>query len=101
MPIAALMLALMLQGPANTPTPGPVTGSVACRECHAPEFEKWSNSIHGKMIQRANRNTVVSNVNQSGGPATAKIWKNDVFYIVENGRENRIDYTLGNRRMQH
>ena len=101
MPIAAVILALMLQGPANTPTQGPVAGSVACQACHSPEFEKWSDSIHGKMIQRANRNTVVSKVNQSGGPATAKLWKNDVLYILENGRENRIDYTLGNRRMQH
>ena len=101
MPIAAVILALMLQGPVKTPTQGPVSGSVACQACHAPEFEKWSNSIHGKMIQRANRNTVVSKADQSGGPATGKLWRNDVFYIVENGRENRIDYTLGNRRMQH
>ena len=97
MPLAAVILALMLQGPVKTPTQGPVTGSVACQACHAPEFEKWSNSIHGKMIQRANRNTIVSKSDQSGGPATAKLWQPDEIAqeIIEGILKNKFAIAPG------
>ncbi len=98
---AAFSLAILLQGPAQTPTSGPVIGSVACQGCHAEEYSKWKDSIHGRMIQRANQTTVVSNANLAGGPASSKMWRDGVLYITERGIENRVDYTLGNRRIQH
>src|SRR5262245_41844036 len=101
MTLFAFVLALLLQGPAQTPTNGPVIGSVACQACHEDEYTKWKDSIHGRMIQRANQTTVVSKPSLAGGPATSKMWRDGVLYITENGVDNRIDYTLGNRRMQH
>jgi predicted CXXCH cytochrome family protein len=92
-----LMLMMMLQAqPATT-----IVGSASCQGCHAPEYSRWSDSIHGRMIQRATPSSVVSNVQKGGGPATAKLWRDGKLYITESGVENKIDYTLGNRRIQH
>src|SRR4029077_17415664 len=93
------LLILMLSPP--PPQQGPVAGSAACQGCHADMYSRWSDSIHGKMIQRANRNTVVSSPELPGGPATSKAWRDGILYIAENGIENRVDFTLGNRRVQH
>jgi predicted CXXCH cytochrome family protein len=101
MTLLAFVLSLLLQGPAQTPTAGPVVGSIACQSCHSKEYNRWKDSIHGRMIQRANKTTVVSNVEKPGGPASSKAWRDGALYISERGRENRIDYTLGNRRIQH
>jgi len=65
------------------------------------KYQQWSDSIHGRMIQLANRKSVVSNPDLPGGPGNAKLWKDDRFYIVEGGIENKVEYTLGNRRVQH
>jgi len=93
-----LILTLLFQAPAQQ---AQVAGSTACQSCHADMYARWSDSIHGRMIQRANKASVVSHPELMGGPATSKMWKDGVLYIVENGIENKIDYTLGNRRVQH
>lgn len=79
----------------------PVAGSEACAGCHTEIYSRWSDSIHGKMIQPATRKTVVSQTDLSGGPASRRFWRDGKLYIEERGQENRIDYTLGNRRIQH
>jgi hypothetical protein len=103
--MAVWLFLLMLLAPAppqfRNPPGSPLAGSVVCQNCHTREYDKWADSIHGRMIQRANRTTVVSNVQARGGPATGKAWRDDTLYITENGVDNRVDYTLGNRRMQH
>ena len=105
MTVLAFLLMLLLQGQTQSgfqPNPaGPVVGSSTCQGCHGGEYAKWKDSIHGRMIQRANQGSVVSNPDLAGGPATSKQWKDGVLYITENGLENRVDYTLGNRRIQH
>src|SRR5262245_14368828 len=101
MPFLAFILALLFQGPVKTPTSGPVVGSVACQSCHVEQYGKWKDSIHGRMIQRANQSAVVSNADLPGGPASTKMWRDGTLYITERGMENRVDYTLGNRRIQH
>src|ERR1051325_5389012 len=95
---------MLLAAPQSKPfaaAQSPFAGSLACQGCHVDMYTKWSDSIHGRMIQRANSKTVVSHADFSGGPATKKSWRNGTLYIEENGVENRIDYTLGNRRIQH
>src|SRR5689334_14541877 len=91
-----LMLFGFLQATAQNPA-APVAGSAVCQSCHSDVYTRWSDSIHGRMIQLANRKSVVSRTDEPGGPASAKEWRDDVLYIVENGVENRVDYTLGNR----
>jgi len=103
MAVLAFLIALLLSSGAQfqSSSAGPLAGSAACRSCHADVYAKWSDSIHGRMIQRANRNSVVANIDMSGGPGTIKAWRGGTLYITENGIDNRVDYTLGNRRIQH
>jgi predicted CXXCH cytochrome family protein len=102
MSLLAFIFMMMLQTQAQpAPPAGPLVGSVSCKGCHETEYSRWSDSIHGRMIQRANRTSVVSNIDLAGGPSTSKMWRDGVLYITENGVENKIDYTLGNRRIQH
>lgn len=74
---------------------GSIAGSAVCADCHNNIYERWNDSIHGKMIQPATRNAVVSRV------AGSRFWRNGVFFIKEDGVEHRVDFTLGNRRIQH
>lgn len=99
--LALFFIMLGLQAQPFAQTGGPVAGSAACQTCHADVYSRWSDSIHGRMIQRANPKSVVSRVEIPGGPATTKEWKDGFLYIEENGRNNRVDYTLGIRRVQH
>jgi predicted CXXCH cytochrome family protein len=103
MAVVTLLLMLLLgPQPQFQNSPGsPLAGSTVCQGCHSDVYAKWSDSIHGKMIQRANRTSVVSKVEAAGGPASSKTWRDNSLYITEYGVEKRVDYTLGNRRMQH
>jgi hypothetical protein len=85
-------------------------GAAVCAKCHAGAYAKWSNSRHSKMVQPAARNSVQGDFTRGrielrGLPYTLS-QRNGVFYIAEqylNGKpqEHRVDYTLGNRRIQH
>ncbi len=101
MPFLAFFFILALQAQPFSQAGGPVAGSVACQACHSDIYSRWSDSIHGRMIQRANRKSVVSRTDLAGGLAASKEWQEGILYIEENGVRNRVDYTLGNRRIQH
>jgi hypothetical protein len=80
---------------------GPVAGAAECAACHKKTYDRWSDSIHGKMIQPASKSTVLARSELSGGPSVRRLWRNGAFFIEEDGVENRVDLTLGNRRIQH
>jgi hypothetical protein len=98
--LCAAALAVAQQGtPAN---PNPKAGSEACKDCHAGIFSRWSDSIHGKMIQKATTSTVLARPTGNPGERGSRVWKDGRFYIMdEYGKEHVVDYTLGNRRLQH
>jgi len=64
MTVVAFLLMLLLETqPQFQSAPGsPLAGSVACQACHADVYAKWSDSIHGRMIRRANRTRVGKDV---------------------------------------
>src|SRR4051812_40632576 len=43
---ASLRSAVTTPADAGTSQPGPYAGSLACRECHRPEYDRWSTSHH-------------------------------------------------------
>ena len=94
--LVAVVCAAGSQSPMAT-----IAGAGQCASCHQKTYERWADSIHGKMIQRATTTAVVSRPETSGGPAGRRFWRDGAFFIQEDGVENRVDLTLGNRRIQH
>ena len=85
-------------------------GAAACARCHAEIHGKWSGSRHSKMVQPATTNSVKGDFTrgklQLRGAPYALREKDGVYYITESTisgkpQEHRVDYTLGNRRIQH
>ena len=86
------------------------SGAASCAKCHADIQQHWAGARHSKMVQPANKSSVQGDFT----PATITLRndrytlsaRNGAYYITESyltGRpvEHRIDYTLGNRRIQH
>jgi hypothetical protein len=85
-------------------------GMASCAKCHAEIHSQWTHSRHSKMVQPATRESVqgdfkLAQVKLRG--ATFGLRERDgVFYISETYltgklQEHKVDYTLGNRRIQH
>ncbi len=86
------------------------TGAAACAKCHAEIHAKWSQSRHSKMVQPATKASVKGDFTrgtlQLRGAEYTLAERDGIFYITEStltGKpaEHRVDYTLGNRRIQH
>jgi predicted CXXCH cytochrome family protein len=102
-PLILLVAAVSLHGAAYV-------GAAACEKCHAKEFHTWSGSRHSKMVQPATTQAVRGDfargaVELRGQPFQVK-QRGGAYYITESyltGKavEHRVDYTLGNRRIQH
>lgn len=85
-------------------------GAAACGKCHVDVMHKWSESRHSKMVQPATSASVKGNfslgqVRLRGDLYRLRVQKG-VYYITESylsekPQEHRVDYTLGNRRIQH
>jgi len=85
-------------------------GAAACAKCHADESAKWSASRHSKMVQPATKASVKGDFSRGrvqlrGAPYLLRE-RDGVYYITESyltgkPQEHRVDYTLGNRRIQH
>ena len=85
-------------------------GAAACAKCHAQAHRQWSESRHSQMVQPATVKAVRGDFARGrivlrGSPYLLR-QAGGVFYITESyltGRpqEHRVDYTLGNRRIQH
>ena len=85
-------------------------GAAACTRCNESEQRRWSQSRHSKMVQPATSASVKGDFTR--GPITLRgdpyrlREKDGVYYIAESyltgkQQEHRVDYTLGNRRIQH
>ncbi|MBI4472157.1 MAG: HEAT repeat domain-containing protein [Acidobacteria bacterium] len=99
---AALLAATVrVFGQQSPPAAENKAGAGACQNCHPDIFKKWSDSIHGKMIQPASPEIVKSTPFGPPGQEGSRYWREGKFYIVEDGVEREVLYTLGNRRMQH
>ena len=91
----------------TTPT---YAGAAACAKCHSEVQHTWASSRHSKMVQPATATSVKGDftrgtVELRGLPYGLRE-KAGIYYITErylNGKEqeHRVDYTLGNRRIQH
>jgi predicted CXXCH cytochrome family protein len=84
-------------------------GEAACAKCHAAIHSQWSHSRHSKMVQPATVASIQGDFNRGvvklrGLPYVLR-QRNGAFYITESyltGKpvEHRVEYTLGNRRIQ-
>jgi len=86
------------------------SGAAACAKCHAEVAHKWAGSRHSKMVQLATRTSVRGDFTVARvvlrGAAYGLAARNGSYYIADSDlsgkpREYRVDYTLGNRRIQH
>ena len=85
-------------------------GAAACAKCHAEAQRTWAASRHSKMLQPATAQSVKGDFTrgqvQLRGGMYRLSQKAGVYYITESyltgkEQEHRVDYTLGNRRIQH
>ena len=86
------------------------TGAASCAPCHADVEKHWAGARHSKMVQPATKSSVRGDFTRGKitlrGEAYQLTTRNGAWYITESyltgkPREHRIDYTLGNRRIQH
>ena len=85
-------------------------GAAVCAKCHVDEHHKWSGSRHSKMVQPATMAGVKGDFSRHEVTLRGSKYllreKNGQYFITESyltGEpvEHRVDYTLGNRRIQH
>ena len=93
-------------------SPGPTyVGAAACSKCHAAVNHKWAQSRHSKMVQpaaacRRGGRLLARRRFSCAAITTSSANAQGAYYITESylsgkPQEHRVDYTLGNRRMQH
>ena len=107
---ASVLLVLAAAASADGATGSAWVGAGACGKCHAEQERKWSQSRHSKMVQPASATGVKGDFTRGkiqlrGEPYEVR-QRDGAWYITESyltGKpvEHRVDYTLGNRRIQH
>jgi predicted CXXCH cytochrome family protein len=110
---AALATGSALLPPARTQDRAPAAtyiGAAACASCHRAMHAKWKAGRHSRMLQPASVDSVRGDfgrgtVTLRGQPyelrAEGGAWFIRERYLTGQPRERRVDYTLGNRRIQH
>ncbi len=85
-------------------------GAASCQKCHAAAAHTWASSRHSKMVQPATASGVTGDFNHPPVNLRGSVYRfraaNGAYYITESyltgkPQEHRIQYTLGNRRIQH
>lgn len=112
--VALLTLALCagrgLRAQAGPPGPAQYLGARACAECHKDLSAEWHRGRHSKMFQPATADSVVGDFGRGElrlrGQRYVVRAEDGGFFVSENlptGKllEHRVDFTLGNRRIQH
>src|SRR5262245_60015378 len=103
--LAAVSLALALGGGRHARAqPAPTSafvGAKTCAECHARVAHRWTSGRHSKMAQPATAASVLGDF--AKGEITLRgeryrLRAQDGGYFIQ---EQRVDFTLGNRRIQH
>ncbi|MGA3186565.1 MAG: HEAT repeat domain-containing protein [Bryobacteraceae bacterium] len=106
---SALFLLLTTVAASAATTPAYV-GMAACAKCHVEIHRQWTHSRHSKMVQPATKESVQGDFKLARVKLRDEIYglreRDGVFYITETyltgkPQEHRVDYTLGNRRIQH
>jgi len=107
---ASVLAALAAAISSRAATASPYAGAAACAKCHADQQRKWSQSRHSKMVQPATAAGVKGDFTrgeiQLRGAGYQVRQRDGAYYITESyltgkPQEHRVDYTLGNRRIQH
>jgi hypothetical protein len=102
-----LLIALAARAATTAPA---YVGMAACAKCHAEIHRQWTHSRHSKMVQPATRESVQGDFKLARVKLRDAIFglreRDGIFYITETyltgkPQEHRVDYTLGNRRIQH
>lgn len=82
----------------------------SCAKCHAAIYHQWTHSRHSKMVQPATRESVKGDFTVGSVRLRNLTYvlrqRDGAFYITETyltgkPQEHRVEYTLGNRRIQH
>ncbi|MGP8244403.1 MAG: ammonia-forming cytochrome c nitrite reductase subunit c552 [Bryobacteraceae bacterium] len=103
-------IVLVLAAAAHAASAPGYSGAAACAKCHAGVAHQWAGSRHSKMVQPATRAAVRGDFTAARvvlrGSAYGLSARNGSYYVTESDltgkpREHRVDYTLGNRRIQH
>lgn len=85
-------------------------GASECTLCHRRDHKRWDESRHSKMVRPANPDGVIGDFSVRSVKLRGKRYdlsvRDGVYTITESyltGKKTkrRIDYTLGNRRIQH
>lgn len=85
-------------------------GAAACASCHKGMHAKWKGGRHSRMLQEASAQSVRGDFGAGGltlrGRRYAVRAEPGAWFIEESDlagrpRERRVDFTLGNRRVQH
>lgn len=104
------ILLLVAAGPLQAQSERTYAGAQACAKCHAGETHAWTESRHNKIMQAATPESVEGNFSvgriELRGVTYILQRRDRKFYIAESdgaGKqwEHRIEYTLGERRIQH
>ncbi len=115
--LAAIAVALAMSwlrsgkpGPTELADPkAAFVGSVACRDCHLAEFERWTGSDHDKAMDVATDETVLGDFNDatfSDGRVTSRFYRRDGrFFVFTEGptgemTEFEITYVFGHDPLQ-
>jgi tetratricopeptide (TPR) repeat protein len=102
--LAAAMPAFAAAGSAT------YAGAAVCAKCHATVHQTWTQSRHSKMVQPANKSSVQGDFTRGEVRLHGALYRlrqrDGIFYMTESTltgtpQEHRVDYTLGNRRIQH
>lgn len=117
--LALLLIAVLLAPRANSRqqpsnAAGPLepnfVGAQACASCHSDVTHEWLQSRHSKMVQPATPQGVIGDFSRGtvelrGSPYVLQK-QGSKYYITESYLrgvpwKHKIEYTLGNRRIQH
>ncbi|PYV14533.1 MAG: hypothetical protein DMG07_11745, partial [Acidobacteria bacterium] len=106
------ILSLLWAGLAGPPAGEPAyVGSAACGKCHAGQHRQWTQSLHSRMIQKADQTSVLGDFSRNntlvhGHTRFEMTAREGAYWVREvgpDGKETRfrVDYTLGSKRTQH
>jgi predicted CXXCH cytochrome family protein len=108
--LRAVGLWILAALPAGTAVAADYAGAASCTACHTDAARRWSGARHSKMVQPATVAAVQGDFSRGTvtlrGQDYALSRTGSEFFITESylsGKpvRHRIDYTLGNRRIQH
>jgi predicted CXXCH cytochrome family protein len=97
-------------GAAASAAQAAVVGATACASCHQGMHDTWTSGRHSRMVQPATNASVKGEFSQGGVTLRGVPYRfrieNGRFFITESyltgkPQEHRVEYTLGNRRIQH